>query len=181
MLRTLPLLLAVLFAAPALAQLPSPGPGGYTEEGRDFGVPVQAIVHQGPPHAPTPLSLPGATTIATTDLYAKLMARQPVVLIYVNETGDAIQGSHWLYGAGRGTGFDDAIEERLRRKLEQLTQGNRNAAIVTYCFDSHCWLSYNAALRAAQLGYRNVYWYRGGREAWRTAGLPFAPVAQEGW
>src|SRR5207253_1957025 len=100
MLRGLSVLLMVLVTGPALAQLQSPGSAGYADEVRDFGVPPQQIIHQGPPHAPTPLNIPGATTIKTGDLYARLMARQPMLLVYVNEAGDAIQGSHWLFGAG---------------------------------------------------------------------------------
>jgi hypothetical protein len=33
--------------------------------------------------------------------------------------------------------------------------------------NTHCWMSYNAALRAIHLGFRQVYWYRGGIEAWQ--------------
>lgn len=36
-------------------------------------------------------------------------------------------------------------------------------------------MSYNAALRAINLGYRNVLWYRGGIEAWQAAGQPLQP------
>ena len=31
---------------------------------------------------------------------------------------------------------------------------------------------YNIALRIRHAGYTNVYWYRGGREAWEVAGKP---------
>ncbi|HEX3954072.1 MAG TPA: rhodanese-like domain-containing protein [Stellaceae bacterium] len=172
-----------LVAGPSAAQLFDPGPSGYDEEASDFGLPPQDIIHQGPPHAPTPLTIPGAARITTAELYGAMQAGQPMVLLYVNENGEAIAGSHWLFGAGRGRGrdFSDDIEGRLNRKLATLTGANRNAMIVTFCFDSHCWLSYNAALRAAKLGYRNVRWYRGGREAWHAAGLPTVPVAQEAW
>jgi hypothetical protein len=34
------------------------------------------------------------------------------------------------------------------------------------------WTGYNLALRLITLGYRQVLWYRGGREAWEVAGLP---------
>jgi adenylate cyclase len=39
----------------------------------------------------------------------------------------------------------------------------------------------NLALRIAALGYTNVYWYRGGREAWEVAGLPEAQVDIQDW
>jgi PQQ-dependent catabolism-associated CXXCW motif protein len=182
------LLLAFAFAAglavPAAAQ-PSPG-GNYAAEADDFGVPPLDILHQGAPHAPTPLTVPGAKRVTTAELYGRLAARQPMVLLYVNE-GDNPQnafapaGSHWLYGAGRGRSFDDQIQQRLVQKVEQLASGNKAATIVTFCFDAHCWLSYNAALRLAKAGFRNVLWYRGGKEAWRAAGLPLVFVNQESW
>jgi rhodanese-related sulfurtransferase len=42
--------------------------------------------------------------------------------------------------------------------------------MVFFCANARCWLSYNAALRAARLGYTGVRWYRGGVEAWGVAG-----------
>jgi hypothetical protein len=31
------------------------------------------------------------------------------------------------------------------------------------------------------LGYTNVYWYRGGREAWEVAGLPETDLEVQDW
>jgi rhodanese-related sulfurtransferase len=31
------------------------------------------------------------------------------------------------------------------------------------------------------LGYTEVYWYRGGREAWAAAGLPQSEIALQEW
>ena len=39
----------------------------------------------------------------------------------------------------------------------------------------------NLALRLVALGYPNVYWYRGGREAWKVAGLPETAVNMQDW
>jgi len=40
-----------------------------------------------------------------------------------------------------------------------------------------CRESYNAALRAMQLGYRNVLWYRGGLSSWMAAKQQLQPPA----
>jgi PQQ-dependent catabolism-associated CXXCW motif protein len=173
------------FLSPAsFAQL-SPS-GNYASEGQDFGVPPQQTLHMGPPHGPTPMLVPGARTITTADLYSELIARKPMVLLYVNEGSNpenavAIAGAHWLYGAGRGQSLDDIVEARLTQKVDQLSSGNRNAPVVAFCFDVHCWLSYNTALRLVKAGYRNVLWYRGGKEAWKAAGLPLTALSQEAW
>jgi hypothetical protein len=39
---------------------------------------------------------------------------------------------------------------------------------VAYCHDTRCYLSYNLVLRAAKLGYRNLYWLRDGIAAYPT-------------
>ena len=44
--------------------------------------------------------------------------------------------------------------------------------IVTVAWNAERYQSRNLALRLVALGYTNVYWYRGGREAWEVAGLP---------
>jgi len=172
-----------LATSPALAQ-PSPT-GNYALEIQDFGVPPQNALHTGAPHAPTPLSVPGAATISTADLYSRLTAKQPMLLLYVNgEAGEnalSIAGSQWLPGAGLGQSFSDATQARLAKKVDQLLSGNKNTPIVVFCYDAHCWLSYNAALRLLNAGYRSILWYRGGREAWKSAGLPLTALTQDAW
>nr|WP_146910579.1 rhodanese-like domain-containing protein [Arenimonas daejeonensis] len=56
--------------------------------------------------------------------------------------------------------------------MQQATQGRKDRPMVFYCQSTQCWMSYNAALRAINLGYTKVLWYRGGIEAWQQAGLP---------
>ncbi|MNC93085.1 hypothetical protein D3C83_96330 [compost metagenome] len=65
-------------------------------------------------------------------------------------------------------------EARFAKALAAFAGGDKGRAMVFFCVDTECWLSYNAALRAIALGYTNVMWYRGGIAAWRTAELPMA-------
>ena len=51
-----------------------------------------------------------------------------------------------------------------------MTAGNLATPLVFYCLSTECWMSYNAALRAINMGFTNVLWYRGGIEAWKAAG-----------
>ncbi|HME27856.1 MAG TPA: hypothetical protein VKI44_42150 [Acetobacteraceae bacterium] len=39
----------------------------------------------------------------------------------------------------------------------------------------------NLALRLVALGYTQVYWYRGGREAWEVNGLPETKLDVQEW
>ena len=43
--------------------------------------------------------------------------------------------------------------------------------MVFYCL-ADCWMSWNAAKRAAAWGWRQVLWYRDGMDGWEAAGLP---------
>jgi PQQ-dependent catabolism-associated CXXCW motif protein len=124
--------------------------------------------------APTPEEIPGARVIGTEELREALKApleTRPLLFDVIGDDGHmTLPGSIWLPGAGRGTSFDDEIQAQLARLLELATRENRNRELVFFCASSNCWLSYNAALRAAKLGYSGVRWYRGGIEGWRAGG-----------
>ena len=53
--------------------------------------------------------------------------------------------------------------------MGKLTNNNLNMPLVFFCPGVKCWESYNAALRAINLGYSKVYWYRGGISSWTAA------------
>jgi rhodanese-related sulfurtransferase len=74
--------------------------------------------------------------------------------------------------------FSDQTQQQFGQFRQQATGGNKQVPIVLYCQGPQCWMSYNAALRAINLGYKNVLWYRGGLEAWQRAGLQFAGGGQ---
>ena len=141
---------------------------------QDHGVPAQdALRPSDALHAPTPTSLPGARTIDTTALATLLRdpQRRPL-LFHVLGSIEHLPGAIAAAPAGQGGGFDDATQREFGRFLQGMSGGDMSRPMVFYCGGPHCWMSYNAALRAVHLGYRNVAWYRGGIEAWRNAGLP---------
>ena len=65
--------------------------------------------------------------------------------------------------------------------MRQLTSRDLSAPIVAVGFNSERFDGRNLALRLVALGYTNVYWYRGGREAWEVAGLMVAPLVPRAW
>jgi rhodanese-related sulfurtransferase len=50
---------------------------------------------------------------------------------------------------------------------------SQDSEVVVYCANVQCQNSHIAARRLAQLGYRNVRVYAGGKQDWETGGLPF--------
>jgi hypothetical protein len=65
--------------------------------------------------------------------------------------------------------------------MQALTKGDLAAPIVAVGCNSERFDGRNLALRPVALGYTQVYWYRGGREAWEVAGLPETEVDVQEW
>lgn len=86
-----------------------------------------------------------------------------------------------LWGSGAGGSISDEYQDRLSQKMQQLTSGNRHLPIVTVAWNAERYQGRNLALRLVALGYTNVYWYRGGREAWEVAGLPETELVMQDW
>ena len=104
---------------------------------------------------------------------AMLQAARPV-LIDVGYGGPMIPGAMNLIGAGlmyEDTKTEADYAERFR-KMMLAAAPDMNQPVVFYCASSECWLSVNAAMRAREVGYTQVAWYRGGIAAWTLAGLP---------
>jgi PQQ-dependent catabolism-associated CXXCW motif protein len=142
--------------------------------------------------APVPQSTPSASTLTTKQLQ-RLMQEKPLLLIDVLPTPvkpkdrpntllwlpparHNIPGSHWLPNVGFG-GLSDDLDRYFRESLQRLSRGDKATGLVIYCL-ADCWMSWNAAKRAAEeYGYTNVYWYPDGTTGWEAAGLPLEPSA----
>jgi PQQ-dependent catabolism-associated CXXCW motif protein len=146
-------------------------------ERQDFGVPATKDLHAGQMHGPTPTSIPGGQVIATKGLVELMRGQQvPVLLLDVLGGPEIIQGAQYAVPAAQPGSFGDETQQQLSQYLQQATQGSKQYPIVLYCLSPQCWMSYNAALRAINLGYTNVLWYRGGIESWKQAGMPVQRV-----
>ncbi len=130
----------------------------------------------------TPGALEGIERWNTAEMVQALRQPQPPVLIDVAVAGPMLPGAlHFVRGglAFKEPSVDAAYAERFRQMLAAAAP-DLNQPLVFYCDSSSCWLSVNAAMRARQLGYTQVKWYRGGMQAWSQAGQPLAgrlPVA----
>src|ERR1700748_1760658 len=83
--------------------------------------------------------------------------------------------------AFEGWRFSDTAQDHLRAKMHALTTGSPDKPIVAVGWNSERFDGRNLALRLVALGFTNVYWYRGGREAWEVAGLPETGVNVQEW
>jgi tetratricopeptide (TPR) repeat protein len=151
----------------------------HADEDADTGVPADEVLHTNY-EAPTPSSVPGARIIRTPDLAALIEQRKPLV-IDTNPWGGSIPDAVGLWGAGIGGDLSDEFQARLGRKIQQLTGGDRTVPVVAMGGNAERFQGRNLALRLVALGYADVYWYRGGREAWEVAGLPVTELVLQDW
>lgn len=140
-------------------------------ERKDFGVAAPATLHSGAMHGPTPNTIPGGQVITTRGVVSLLgNAQLGAKLFDILGGPEVIPGALAAVPAHQAGSFTDQTQQQFGQFLQQTTQGNKDTPLVFYCLSNQCWMSYNASLRAINMGYRNVLWYRGGIEAWKAAG-----------
>jgi len=157
----------------------------HADEDAEFGAASDDKLHQDLAGL-TPTTLPGATTIRTPELERLLAERKPIVIDPLTYFwGRSLPGAVGLAvgfrDAGWGGSTSDALQDRLRKKMQALTKGDLSTPIVAVGFNSERFDGRNLALRLVALGYTQVYWYRGGREAWEVNGLPETEADVQEW
>ena len=142
----------------------------FADELTDWGISPQSELKM-EVGSQTPLSIPGGRRVTTGEMVNLVNTNAIVVDVLRDNTGGhrTLPGAIYIPGAGDPGTFRDRIQRRLSSVLSQLTSQDVDRPLVFLCEGSKCWESYNAALRAMQLGYRNVLWYRGGLSAWIAA------------
>lgn len=144
--------------------------------------------------APTPATVTGAAVLDTTTaqrlwksggaVWIDVVAAPhrppdlPASAVWMPVARRDIPGSVWLPDVGRGS-LNPQLEAYFRANLRRATKSHADMPVVFYCL-ANCWMSWNAAKRAASWGYTRIYWYRDGTEGWQAAQLPLAtaqPIA----
>lgn len=142
--------------------------------------------------AAVPDTVPGGVVLHVADLQAAI-ARGGIVLIdvlpaprqppgmrpgtlWLPPHHPSLPGALWWPEVGRGA-ITAAAEARFRERLQEVTAGDAGRLVVFYCLPD-CWMSWNAARRAAAAGVRAA-WFPEGVDGWRSAGLPLQDVRPE--
>jgi PQQ-dependent catabolism-associated CXXCW motif protein len=137
----------------------------------------------GPIHGPVPATIKGGRVATTADVLALLKdgaiaidvtnaPRRPENLApaapWMPAPHAVLPGSLWIPGVGVAF-IPVSLDEYFRARLGELSGDDLDKPVLVYCHE-RCWLSWNAARRAIDYGYRKVYWYPEGIEGWRAAG-----------
>jgi len=148
------------------------------------GVDAETGFRMGRYRGPVPATNPG-TEVVNTERVAELHATREVVFIDVfpprglgadpidgtwmtNESHESIENAVWLPEVGRGYVEQEHIDY-FQRNLKLLTEDNKDEPLLFFC-TADCWQSWNAAKRALQYGYKNIFWYPEGTDGWAEEG-----------
>jgi adenylate cyclase len=162
--------------------LKAAGMRDHVDPDTDFGVAPDDVLHE-QFFGKTPTTVPGVITVGIEQFAAMLKDQRPLLIDTMAATWyRSIPGAVGLdfHENTHGT-FTDEVQQRLERKLHELTAGDITKAIVAMGWNAATFDGYNLALRIRHAGYTNVFWYRGGREAWEVAGKPEEEVRPTDW
>lgn len=143
-----------------------------------------------PYKAPTPLSVPGATTLFFAEDVEALIDSSELLLVNVSpitlSPADADGNRSWIPKRGKiyqqipgsiwlpNVGYQElapAMTRYFANNLHRHSGGDKSRRLLFYC-TADCWMSWNSVIRARQeFGYQNIYWYPYGIDGWKEQNL----------
>ena len=136
--------------------------------------------------APVPATLQGATVVDDATAYAlwqegktafiDVLPRPPKPenlpkgTIWREKPRRSIPGAIWLPNVGYGA-IHETTHAYFKAGLHHATGGDLNHPVLVFCL-ADCWMSWNAAKRALEYGYTQVYWYPEGTDGWGFEDFP---------
>lgn len=173
---------------------PPVSPAVHSEKGAgSVAVPEPSEYRTDDYRKPVPLTLRGARVLTTAeaadiwnadgalfiDVYpqAPKPANLPAGTIWRDPKHRTIENAKWLPNVGYG-GLSPELTEYFRSRLTALLQESPDRPVVIFCLRD-CWMSWNSAKRAIELGFKNVMWFRDGTDGWQELGYPLVEVKPE--
>ena len=147
--------------------------GAGLDELRDDGVAASMVLFQSPYVGPTPNKHARATVITTVEAVKIIASDRTTLFVDTSGLQETLKNAYSLPDAGRDGSVTDSLQQALDEWLTEKAGGDKSVGVVFFGKGMRDRSSYNAALRAASLGW-TTFWYRGGLEAWTANGLPVA-------
>lgn len=112
-----------------------------------------------------PDNIPGTQKVSATDIIDLVETEPNLVIIDSRKPADR-EAAGWIPGAMALPNFETTPET-----LAELL-ASKDSPVLFYCNGPKCGRSGDAAQKAIDAGYTNIYWFPGGWEDWSNAGLP---------
>ena len=149
----------------------------YNEE-MDWGIPSPQAPKTGQQDwLPTPIKVDGLERITSCQLEKMLAGAHPPLPVFTQplfpsvKDGKALRlvpSSIWVPNAGTAP-FNANILYAYAQKIAVKAGGTDNRPLVIYSRSALNWESINLALSLKGLGFKKLYWYRGGQDSWNNA------------
>jgi PQQ-dependent catabolism-associated CXXCW motif protein len=98
----------------------------------------------------------------------------PATTVWREPAHRSIEGALWVPNVGYGL-IAPETQRYFDEQLVVLTKFRKAQPVVFFCLRD-CWMSWNAAKRAMEMGYTTVYWFPEGSDAWEDSGFPIAVI-----
>lgn len=118
---------------------------------------------------------PGVARLTTDELHHMIAGEKPPVLLAMFRADRVIPGTEWVSPPAIRPNASATAIDTLRRRLEQLTGGDRQRQIVVIPWNIETAGQQPLATFVASLGYQQVYSYPDGLEAWIARNLTVEP------
>jgi rhodanese-related sulfurtransferase len=132
----------------------------------------------------TPTSLPGAIVVSVAEAKC-IIDKFPNDVVVIAAISDArrLPGAVSVPWAASADPSEEG-QGMVANAFLRLAGGDKHRPLIIYCHSDHCFLSYNATLRAVKAGFTSVFWMRPGIEGWVAAGYdvddPLHPKIEQG-
>ncbi len=121
----------------------------------------------------TPEQVPGVQTVNAEQVKELADAGVPIIDVRPQRAYDKakLPGASLLVYDEKSLKAAEFDASQDAFDLKQLP-ADKNAKVVFYCNGATCWRSYKASRVAADAGYTNIKFFRGGLPEWKEKGLP---------
>lgn len=124
------------------------------------------LLAQNAVYADTPNTIRGTIKITAEDIFTLVEKFPNLVIVDARKTSDRAKG--FIEGS---IGLPDT--KTTKRSLARIIP-SKNTPVMFYCNGVKCGRSVKSSKLAVKLGYKKIYWFRGGWEEWANKGLPVA-------
>ena len=111
-----------------------------------------------------PGSIPGAVTVSAEKVIELILINPDLVIIDSRKKTE--------YSKGHIEGAVNILNTAMQLEDLDMIAPDKTSAMLFYCNGTRCLRSSDAASKALEWGYKNIFWFRGGWHEWTEKRLP---------